>query len=159
VRAISLFTGAGGLDLGLEKAGWEVLAQIESDADCTATLELRESPGEIIGRPIERVPPSELRKKLGLKRRQLDLLAGGPPCQPFTTSGLRRALSDARAASLFPAYIDYVKEFVPSALLIENVDGMLSAALEHRPLAQRGSGHATLRLDERKGSFLRYSRA
>ncbi len=157
---ISLFSGAGGLDLGLEEARWDVLAQIEPDPDCAGTLETRnedrEDPVRVIARPIERVPPAKLRRELELDPGELDLLAGGPPCQPFTTSGLRRALADARAASLFPAYIEYVKEFAPRTLLIENVDGMLSAALRHRSLAQRGAEHPPLEVSERKGSFLRW---
>lgn len=160
MRAISLFSGAGGLDLGLEAAGWTTLAQIESNTDCAQTLEShnesKAEPARVIARPIENVRPAALRKELGLSRGELDLLAGGPPCQPFTTSGLRRGLTDARAVSLFPAYINYVKEFSPKALLIENVDGILSAALRHRPLSRRGREHAPLSLDERKGSFLRW---
>ncbi len=158
--AISLFSGASGLDLGLENAGWDVLAQVEMDRDCARTLRLRNvarnEPVHVVAAPIELVRPSTMREALGLERGQLSLLAGGPPCQPFTTSGLRRALTDARASSLFPAYLDFVREFQPRALLVENVDGMLSAALRHRRLAERGPEHPPLELDERKGSFLRW---
>jgi DNA (cytosine-5)-methyltransferase 1 len=157
---VSLFSGAGGLDLGLELAGWKPLAQIEMDETCARTLEGhnrgRDMPVPVYAKPIEDVDPRALREELELQPGELTLLAGGPPCQPFTTSGLRRALADARAASSFPGYLRYVEEFAPAALLIENVDGMLSAALRHRPLAQRGREHPPLTLDERKGSFLRW---
>lgn len=157
---VSVFSGAGGLDLGLELAGWRILAQVELDARCADTLEghnsNREAPVPVYARPIEDVDPTELRESLGLQPGELTLLAGGPPCQPFTTSGLRRALADTRAASTFPNYLEYVDEFQPAALLIENVDGMLSAALRHRPLAQRGATAPPLDLEERKGSFLRW---
>ena len=130
------------------------------DLDCADTLalhnELREHPSEVRPAPIEDVSPADLRRDLGMKRGELSLIAGGPPCQPFTTSGLRRALLDHRASSLFPAYLAFVEEFLPHALLVENVDGILSAALRHRPLAQRGRGHPPLHLDEMKGSFLRW---
>src|SRR5437763_96731 len=79
----------------------------------------------VFAKPIEKVDARALREELELNPGELTLLAGGPPCQPFTTSGLRRALTDTRAASSFPAYLRYVEEFRPAALLVENVDGML----------------------------------
>jgi len=157
---ISLFSGAGGLDLGLERSGWEILAQVEMDADAVETLKRqaknRVVPTLVLDERIEDVPPADLRRQLSLRRGELALLAGGPPCQPFTTSGLRKALTDPRASSLFPAYLSFVEEFLPRALAIENVDGLLSAALSHRPLVSRGRGHAPMRPDERKGSFLKW---
>ena len=160
LTVVSLFSGAGGLDLGLEGAGWRILSQVEMDADCVGTLRneaaRRRSRTTIIRSKIEAVCPAELRKQLKLDRAELTLLAGGPPCQPFTTSGLRQAINDRRASSLFPAYFRFLDEFRPRLLLIENVNGMLSAALCHRPLTKRGPGNPPLRPDEQKGSFLRW---
>lgn len=162
---VSLFSGAGGLDLGLDAAGWTALAQIECDDDAVGTLELaarrraKEHAGletRVVAAPIERVDPAALRRSLGLRRGQLRLLAGGPPCQPFTTHGLRQSIIDRRATEVWPGYLQYVDEFRPRALLIENVDGLLSAALRHRPLLERGRAAAPLDDDERKGSFLRW---
>lgn len=159
-RAISLFAGAGGLDLGLHKSGWEILAQVEVDDDCIGTL--RKHAEHLGTRPslyasrVEEVDPSILRRSLRLRRGELDLLAGGPPCQPFTTTGLRQAITDRRAATVFPTYLSFVSEFLPRALVIENVDGMLSAALRHRPLALRGTDSQPMAPDERKGSFLKW---
>jgi DNA (cytosine-5)-methyltransferase 1 len=158
--AVSLFSGAGGLDLGLEASGWRILAQLDTDPDAIETLERRSvrqrRRPHIISLPVEQVPAQTLRRRLRLRQGQLGLLAGGPPCQPFTTSGLRQAINDRRASSLFPAYLEFVNEFRPHALLLENVDGMLSAALRHRPLQYRGRGHAPLSPEERKGSFLHW---
>lgn len=159
-RVVSVFSGAGGLDLGLAGAGWQVLAQVEMDAACSGTLRrhaqhLGHLP-TIIQAPIEEVDPGEMRRSLRLKRGELELLAGGPPCQPFTTTGLRQAITDRRASATFPTYLAFVGEFLPHALLLENVDGMLSAALKHRPLARRGPGNPPLAPDEQKGSFLRW---
>lgn len=158
--ALSLFSGAGGLDLGLENAGWSLLAQVEMDADAAETLRRqskdRERPSAVFCQPIESLDPADFRRSLGLRKGQLALLAGGPPCQPFTTSGLRHSIVDRRASSLFPAYLDFVDELRPRSLLIENVDGMLSAALRHRPLRGRVKGSRPLDPDERKGSFLRW---
>lgn len=158
--ALSLFSGAGGLDLGLHASGWPVLAQIEMDPDCVATLEHQVSwakrKTKCISARIEDVNPGALRHSLRLSPGQLGLLAGGPPCQPFTTTGLRQGINDRRASSAFPTYLTYVEEFMPAALLLENVDGMLSAALRHRPLRHRGSGAPRLEWDEQKGSFLHW---
>ena len=92
--AVSLFSGAGGLDLGLEAAGWNILAQVEMDLDSVGSLkhhaESRGLKTEIIPHPIEATDPHTLRKGLGLQKGELALLAGGPPCQPFTTTGSDR---------------------------------------------------------------------
>jgi DNA (cytosine-5)-methyltransferase 1 len=158
--AVSLFSGAGGLDLGLAEAGWQILAQIEADVDSIGSLKaharFHSKPPALLHERIEDVPPSELRHLLRLRKGQLTLLAGGPPCQPFTTSGLRQSINDARAASLFPRYLEFVDELSPKALLIENVDGLLSAALNHRPLVNRGPDSPPLEEGERKGSFLKW---
>jgi DNA (cytosine-5)-methyltransferase 1 len=157
---ISLFSGAGGLDLGLEGAGWEILAQVEMDEDSVQTLRMqaasRASETRILANRIEDVCPSLLRKTLRVRKGEIALMAGGPPCQPFTTSGLRQAINDPRATSLFPSYFQFVVEFLPKTLLIENVDGMLSAALRHRPLVERGKDHPSMEPDEQKGSFLKW---
>ncbi len=160
LAVVSLFSGAGGLDLGLECSEWRILAQVEIDEDCVGTLQneaaRRRLETKIIEDRIEDVSPAILRVQLGLRKGELTLLAGGPPCQPFTTSGLRQAINDRRASSLFPAYFEFIDEFRPRMLLIENVDGMLSAALCHRPLTERGPGNPPLKPAEQKGSFLRW---
>ncbi len=130
------------------------------DADCVGTLELantrRDGPAAIRPTPIEDVSPADLRAEFGLAPGSLALLAGGPPCQPFTTSGRRRSIEDPRASTIFPAYFDFVRELRPQAVLVENVDGMLSAALSHRRLVDRGPASPALAPEERKGSFLRW---
>lgn len=157
---VSLFSGAGGLDIGLEAAGWHIKAQVEMDHGCSETLRKRANQTGtdciVIEQKIEDIDPARLRKELGFARRELALLAGGPPCQPFTTHGLRLANRDPRTVSLFPQYLQFVEEFRPKAILLENVDGMLSAALHHRPLKERGEGHPPLRKAEYKGSFLHW---
>lgn len=155
---LSLFSGAGGLDLGLRLAGWPVLAQVEMEPDCVATLQAEAIKArrktQCFRARIEEIDPRRLRRQLGLKAGQLGLIAGGPPCQPFTTTGLRQGIHDRRASSAFPSYLKYVEELMPEALLLENVDGMLSAALRHRPLRERGTDSPKMAWEERKGSFL-----
>jgi DNA (cytosine-5)-methyltransferase 1 len=111
----------------------------------------------VIPSRLEDLAPGQVLDDLGLCKGDLTLLAGGPPCQPFTTSGRRQGLQDARATTLFPAYLKWVDELDPQALLIENVDGLLSAALLHRPLVERGPRWPDdADPGERKGSFLKW---
>lgn len=155
---LSLFSGAGGLDLGLEKAGWQCSAQVDCDPDSVETLRRRtkntRNPIPVFESTIENLDTSKLVDSLGLGGNQLPLLAGGPPCQPFTTSGLRQTMRDRRASKLFPAYLRIIEILQPKRIVIENVDGLLSAALRHRPLKHRTKEYPPLQHDERKGSFL-----
>ena len=157
---LSLFSGAGGLDIGLEQAGFQLLAQIEMDPDCSSTLlarsEVRGPRPLVIQKRIEDVDPARLLAQLKVLPGELDLLAGGPPCQPFTTTGLRKGINDRRASSTFPRYLEYVSTLKPKAVVLENVDGFLSAALRHRPLSKRGRRHPPLSWEESKGSFLHW---
>lgn len=126
---ISLFSGAGGLDLGLKRAGFSTRLFVEIDSDARETLRLNlpkcklSEPGDIHG-----LSPSELLLQSGLEPGNLDLLAGGPPCQPFSKSGYwvtgdSNRLDDPRADTL-RAYLDIVRESLPRALLLENVKGI-----------------------------------
>lgn len=157
-QAVSLFSGCGGLDLGLEQAGWEILAQVEMDEDAARTLATHAvtsgGTAMVVNERIEDVAPEILMRQIGAQEGEIDLLAGGPPCQPFTTHGLRQSILDRRANSLFPTYLEWIDTLRPKALLLENVTGMLSAALRHRPLRERGGDAPPLEWDEKKGSFL-----
>lgn len=157
---VSLFTGAGGLDIGLEDAGFEGLALAEIDHDCCETLRanrprMARPDAAIIESDVADLDVGKLLKRIGLRRGQLTLLAGGPPCQAFTTTGRRRALADDRGSAV-RHYLRVLKALEPRYFLMENVTGFLSAALRHRPLEERGKGHAPLAPDEQKGSVLKW---
>lgn len=127
LRAISLFTGAGGLDLGFEVAGFETSVAIELDARCVETLRAnRDWP--VIDRDITQVSTDEILTTAGLKPEEADVLIGGPPCQPFSKSGFwasgeAKRLSDPRAGTL-GAYMRVLAEARPRAFLLENVEGL-----------------------------------
>ena len=137
-KAISLFSGAGGMDIGIRKAGFDILAQIEIDEHCCNTLRAakdREKTNTIIIEDdIRNIVPKSLREKLKLKKGELDLLFGGPPCQSFSVAGKQLGLSDERGLLLFEI-IRFADEFKPKVILLEQVKGLLSSK---GPLRKRG---------------------
>jgi DNA (cytosine-5)-methyltransferase 1 len=127
-RIISLYTGAGGLDLGFEAAGFETVAAVEFDHDCCETVRANRTAWNIIERSIFDVSSSELLEVGGLRRGDVDLLSGGPPCQPFSKSGYwargdSLRLEDPRASTL-AAYLRVLRDVRPRAFLLENVEGL-----------------------------------
>ncbi len=129
---ISLFSGAGGLDLGVEDAGGTIRLCVEPDPVCAATLALnsRYFPGaEILRRPIEEVSTRELLAKAGLRRGEVALLIGGPPCQPFSKAAYwlkerRMGLRDPRAG-LLGEFVRVLREARPEGFVLENVASLL----------------------------------
>ena len=127
LKAISLYTGAGGLDLGFEAAGIATCAAVEMDDDCVATLRAnRDWP--VIHRSIHDVPSPELLRVAGLEPGEADLLIGGPPCQPFSKCGYwatgdARRLDDPRADTV-DAFLRVLRDTQPRAFLMENVAGL-----------------------------------
>lgn len=153
--ALSTFTGAFGLDLGLEQAGFQTAAVIESDRDACATL-LYNRPSLFVSavpRDIRSVKPdkflAEAGFQLGLGRPLLvgeaDLVAGGPPCQSFSMSGKRGGVTGDPRGSLFMEFLRLVKATQPRFFLMENVKGLLTAAVE--PGASKGTALQVI-LDE-----------
>jgi DNA (cytosine-5)-methyltransferase 1 len=128
-RVLSLFTGAGGLDLGLEAAGFDTALCVEIDEDARTTLSKNRPHWKLaVPGDIHAVAAEELLEQAELNPREIDLLAGGPPCQPFSKSGYwvrgdSLRLLDPRAATL-RAYLQIVRAALPTALLLENVRGL-----------------------------------
>lgn len=162
--SISLFTGAYGLDLGLEQAGFHTVTVVEKDRDATKTIALNRPflQESAISRDIQNVTSQQLLEEGGrvfnlgraLQPGEVDLVTGGPPCQPFSTAGKRGSVMDPRG-SLFMDFIRIVKEVQPRFFLMENVKGLLSAPLCHRPINQRGKDYPPLEPDEMPGSALK----
>jgi DNA (cytosine-5)-methyltransferase 1 len=127
--AISLFSGIGGIDEGIHRAGFESLFCCEIDKNAHSSLQqwcrIRGAT-PLLGKDINEVNPAELIHQLGLKPNELDLLAGGPPCQSFSLIGSRKSLDDKRGILLYKM-VEFAKVFKPKALLIEQVKGLLSA--------------------------------
>jgi len=151
IPVVSLFSGAMGLDLGLEQAGFEVVLAIECDAQAVATIKLNRPNLTIINRRIEEISTAEILQLAGLKRGGEFVVSGGPSCQSFSTAGQRRSIGDPRGG-LFRHFVRVVSEARPKFFIMENVKGMLSAAISHRPLNERGPGFPALKPEEELGS-------
>lgn len=122
-RSVELFSGAGGLALGLEKAGWHHEAVIEHDEHACSTIHMNESLGHPLAKEW-RLFPQDVRKiKYSEVASNVDMVAGGPPCQPFSLGGKHRAFQDQR--DMFPEAVRAVRELQPKCFLFENVKGLL----------------------------------
>lgn len=153
--ALSFFSGAMGLDLGIEKAGFDIRLACEVDKYCRQTI-LQNRPNTALLGDINEYTSSKILKEAGLtKKDDIDLIIGGPPCQAFSTAGNRKAFNDNRG-NVFLKYIDLALELKPKYIVIENVRGLLSCPMEHRPHEKRGKGFPDLSLDELKGGALNF---
>ena len=122
---IELFAGAGGLALGIEKAGFETLGLIEFDKNAADSLKINRPKWRVINDDITNISCLDLEEYFGIKRSELDLLSGGAPCQAFSYAGKRLGLEDARG-TLFYHYAVFLRKLQPKMFLFENVRGLLT---------------------------------
>lgn len=126
-ESISLFSGAMGLDLGLEKAGITINLCQDFDASCFDTMLINGKPG--MTGDIREISSETILQRANLKKEEAFLLCGGPPCQPFSTAGKRMGINDPRG-SLFMDYVRMVDETRPRFFVFENVKGLTSIAVD-----------------------------
>ena len=144
---ISLFSGAMGLDIGLEKAGLNVVIGQDFDESCVKTMQVNGH--NVLGGDIREIDPRKLLELTGLSVAEPFLICGGPPCQPFSTAGKRLGINDPRG-SLFMDFIRMIDYIRPRFFVMENVKGIMSAPLKHVPLAERDENDP----DQRLGTVL-----
>lgn len=125
LTTIELFAGAGGLALGVEKAGFHTIGLVEFNKDACDTLKRNRPEWNVICDDIANVSNQNLEQLFGIKRRELDLLSGGAPCQSFSYAGKRLGLEDARG-TLFYHYAVFLEKLQPKMFLFENVKGLLT---------------------------------
>lgn len=130
LTVIDLFCGAGGLSEGFRQAGFHVLAGQDFDEQAGATFAATHPEAKFVGGPIQDVTPQQLLKAAGLKRGEIDVIVGGPPCQGYSVYNHQRGVSDPRAG-LFREYLRIVKGIQPRWLVMENVTGITSIAGGH----------------------------
>jgi DNA (cytosine-5)-methyltransferase 1 len=139
---ISLFSGAMGLDLGLEQAGIRPTLAIEQDELCCATIQTNRPDQDVWQADISQLGSKAILERI---RRPKDvfLMVGGPPCQSFSSGGKRAALSDPRG-NLIYVYLKLINEIRPQFFVLENVANIVTAALSHRPISERPGKHWNL---------------
>ena len=115
ISSIDLFSGAGGLTLGLREAGIEAICAVEVDRFSTQTFSSHSPEVDVIFSDIKQIDLKKISSKA-------DLVCGGPPCQPFSSGGLRRSSNDNR--DMIPWFIQAVDILRPKAFLMENVPGL-----------------------------------
>ena len=118
MKLISLFSGCGGLDLGFERAGFEIPIANEFDSTIWKTFEINHKKTNLIKSDIRRLSTSDFSF-------EVDGIIGGPPCQSWSEAGAQRGINDTRG-QLFFDYIRILKSKRPKFFLAENVSGMLS---------------------------------
>lgn len=124
--AIDLFCGAGGLTVGLQSAGFNVLAGVELNKAAAETYAMNHKKHAIYEQDICKISPLEMLNDLGLKKGELDLLAGCPPCQGFSTHRTRNrgvSVEDDRNDLVFE-FVRFVEEMLPKTIMMENVPGL-----------------------------------
>lgn len=127
LSAISLFTGVGGLDYGFESAGFETRVALEMDSTCCKSLRASRR-WAVIEADLLKTSTAQILEAASLKTGSVDILIGGPPCQPFSKSGWWKSgdslrLEDPRASTL-SGFLRVLRETKPGAFLLENVEGL-----------------------------------
>ncbi|MBI1286808.1 MAG: DNA (cytosine-5-)-methyltransferase [Flavobacteriales bacterium] len=124
-QVISLFSGAGGMDIGFEMAGFKTAVAVEYDKSCCETLKANKPDLPIIQGDLAEISTEEILNAANLKPTQAALVIGGPPCQSFSLAGKRMGMNDPRGM-LVLQFIRVVRESLPVAFVMENVKGMVN---------------------------------
>ena len=134
LKVLSFFSGAMGLDLGMEAAGMETILACENDRASRETIALNKPEIPLLGN-IWGYEPAGIRQLAGLTPgEEIDVMAGGPPCQAFSTAGARRGFADSRG-NVFLRYVELISLMQPRYAILENVRGLLSM-----PMMEAGDG-------------------
>lgn len=125
MKSVDLFAGAGGLSCGLRQSGFIPLLANELVPQYAETYQLNHQETQVIVGDVRQVCEANIKKLLGVKEGEIDLVAGGPPCQGFSINAPIRTLDDERN-HLFKDFLRVVSSLKPKAVLIENVPGIVS---------------------------------
>ncbi|GAB4189784.1 MAG: hypothetical protein OHK0022_02200 [Roseiflexaceae bacterium] len=139
----SFFSGAMGLDLGLEQSGLDITLAVEIDDFCCQTISKNKPDLDVLKEDVTILGADRLRKHRNFDG-DVFLMVGGPPCQSFSPGGKRAGLSDPRG-NLIYEYLRLIKEVRPQFFVFENVANITTAALQHRPIKERPGQHWSLK--------------
>lgn len=138
---ISLFSGAMGLDIGLQKSGLIIKLCQEIDKNCVSTIEANDH--SVVSGDIRNIDADYILSEANLKRGEPFLVCGGPPCQPFSTAGKRLGINDPRG-SLFMDFRRMVANIMPRFFVMENVKGILSTPFKDENYDSKSSQKLTV---------------
>lgn len=126
LKAVDLFAGCGGLTLGLRRAGFDVVGAVEIDERAASVYQENHPGVELKQADIRNLCARKFRRELGLARGELDLLAGCPPCQGFSSLRTRNGANRNRDLrnGLIDDMLRLIEEFMPRAVMMENVPGL-----------------------------------
>ncbi len=124
-HALSLFSGAGGLDIAASNAQWKTFASVEWDKDCCNTLNAYEkNDSRVVNADICSIDdPVRFSEKQGIRREDIWLVYGGPPCQAFSQAGKQKGITDSRG-QLIGEFLRFVEKIHPPFFVMENVRGL-----------------------------------
>jgi len=148
---LSVFTGAMGLDLGFEQAGFEICAAVDKDKYAIATIKANRPKIPVILADLSKASATQILEGARLRVGEPTVLTGATPCEPFSTIGKRLSVADKRA-SLIDKFIDMVQTAQPLYWVFENVPGLLWAAKRHISFYTRTAPGYRERADETLGS-------
>jgi DNA (cytosine-5)-methyltransferase 1 len=125
LKVISLFSGAGGMDIGFRDAGFDIAVAVEQDPSCCKTLKVNCPTLKVIEGDVSKITTDKILQSAKLKPLEAALVIGGPPCQSFSLAGKRMGMDDDRGM-LILEFSRVVHEALPKAFVMENVKGMLN---------------------------------
>jgi len=140
LTAVSLFSGALGLDLGFELASYDIRFACDNLPAAVETIRANRPNLPVYDGDIRSLSGEEILRLAGLRKSELDVVIGGPPCQSFSTAGLRRGLDDADRGTLVFEYARILKELRPRAFVMENVKGLLSSPKHYMKMPRENNG-------------------
>jgi len=121
---VDLFAGAGGMSEGFSQAGFKIIAANEILEDAAETFKLNHPEAKMIIGNIEKISPESFLNECGLKKEDIDLVIGGPPCQGFSMANRQRLINDSRN-HLYKYFVNFVDNIRPKVFIMENVKGIL----------------------------------
>jgi DNA (cytosine-5)-methyltransferase 1 len=152
LNCVSVFSGGMGLDLGLEAAGFTMRFAADNMPAAVETIRFNRPEIPVYDGDIRKLDGSKILELAKLREGEVDLLAGGPPCQSFSTAGKRLGLDDWAKGPLVFEFSRLIAELKPRAFLMENVKGLLSASSRWRELPYNNNGKI---IDQWHGSLFR----
>lgn len=143
IVALSFFSGAMGLDIGMKNGGIDALLACEFNKACRMTIAKNNPEIGLIGDITEFTAKEILKMAKIPEGRKVDVIFGGPPCQAFSTAGNRKAFNDERG-NVFLKYLSIISDIKPTYVVIENVRGLLSTPFKYKDIEEAIKGGAMM---------------